>query len=89
MHHVHKHDPKVFDPTESAGTIADYFTANPDTNAIFMLGPNPSSALNLYVQEAGLEPGELYATTHDTSNEIFDMIVAPLPSGAKLTALHR
>lgn len=62
------------DPTESAGLISDYFTANPDTNAIFMLGPNPSSALNLYVQEAGIKPGDLYATTHDTSDEIFDMI---------------
>lgn len=62
------------DPTESAGKIADYFKANPDTNAIFMLGPNPSSALNLYVKEAGVKPGDLYATTHDTSAEIYDMI---------------
>jgi simple sugar transport system substrate-binding protein len=62
------------DPTESSGLIADYFTANPDTNAIFMLGPNPSSALNLYFQESGKQPREIYATTHDTSNEIFDMI---------------
>lgn len=61
-------------PTESAGILTDYFTANPETNAIFMLGPNPASALNLYLQESGREPGELYATTHDTSPEIFDMI---------------
>ncbi|MEZ4670356.1 MAG: substrate-binding domain-containing protein [Anaerolineae bacterium] len=60
------------DPTESAGKIADYFSANADTNAIFMLGPNPSSALNLYLNESGRTG--LYATTHDTSNEIFDMI---------------
>lgn len=64
------------DPTESAGKIQDYFTANPDTNAIFMLGPNPASALNLYVTEAGIQPGQLYATTHDTSQEIFNMIKA-------------
>lgn len=64
------------DPTESAGIIRDYFTANPDTNAIFMLGPNPSSALNLYFTEAGLEPRQIYATTHDTSPEIFDMVEA-------------
>lgn len=62
------------DPTESAGRLTDYFTANADTNAIFMLGPNPASALNLYLQESGREPGDLYATTHDTSPEIFDMI---------------
>ena len=64
------------DPTESAGKIKDYFTANPDTNAIFMLGPNPASALNLYIKEAGIQPGQLYATTHDTSAEIFDMVKA-------------
>lgn len=62
------------DPTSSAGVLADYFAANADTNAIFMLGPSPSSALNLYFQEAGREPREVYATTHDTSSEIYQMI---------------
>jgi len=62
------------DVTESAGTLADYFTANPDTNAAFMLGPNPSSSLNLYFNEAGRAPREVYATTHDTSSEIYQMI---------------
>lgn len=59
-------------PTESAGVINDYFSANADTNAIFMLGPNPSAALNLYLTESGRTG--LYATTHDTGEEIFDMI---------------
>lgn len=62
------------DPQASAGVIKDYFTANPDANAIFMLGPLPSSALNLYIKDAGIEPGALYATTHDTGSEIFQMI---------------
>jgi simple sugar transport system substrate-binding protein len=62
------------DVTESAGTLADYFSANADTNAIFMLGPSPSSSLNLYFQEAGRAPREVYATTHDTSSEIYQMI---------------
>jgi simple sugar transport system substrate-binding protein len=62
------------DPAASSQVIADYFAANPDANAIFMLGPLPSSALNLYVQEAGIAPGTLFATTHDTSPEIFQMI---------------
>lgn len=62
------------DPTDSSGKIGDYFKANPDTNAIFMLGPNPASALDLYIKEAGIKPGDLYATTHDTSAEIYDMI---------------
>ena len=62
------------DVTASAGTLQDYFSANPDTNAAFMLGPNPSSSLNLYIQEAGVMAGELFATTHDTSAEIYEMI---------------
>jgi simple sugar transport system substrate-binding protein len=62
------------DVTASAGTLNDYFTANPDTNAAFMLGPNPSSSLNLYFQEAGREPGDVFATTHDTSSEIYQML---------------
>jgi len=62
------------DATESAGTLADYFAANEDVNAIFMLGPTPASSLNLYMDEAGVEPGQLYATTHDTSAEIYEMI---------------
>jgi simple sugar transport system substrate-binding protein len=62
------------DVTESAGTLGDYFSANPETNAAFMLGPNPSSSLNLYLQEAGAAPGDVYATTHDTSTEIYGMI---------------
>jgi simple sugar transport system substrate-binding protein len=62
------------DVTESAGTLADYFSANPDTNAAFMLGPNPSSSLHLYIQENGVMPGDLFATTHDTSAEIYEMI---------------
>ena len=62
------------DVTASASTLNDYFTANPDANAAFMLGPNPSSSLNLYIQEAGVMAGEIFATTHDTSTEIYQMI---------------
>jgi ABC-type sugar transport system substrate-binding protein/DNA-binding CsgD family transcriptional regulator len=57
-----------------ASQLADYFKIHPDTNAIFMLGPSPASALHLYLQRAGLKPRQLYATTHDTSDEIFQMI---------------
>lgn len=63
-------------PDETAGILADYFAANPDTNAIFMLGPQPSAGLHLYIQEAGLEPRDIYATTHDTGAEIYEMIQA-------------
>ena len=62
------------DVTASAGTFADYFNANPDTNAVFSLGPNPASSLNLYFQESGVMAGDIFATTHDTSAEIYEMI---------------
>lgn len=62
------------DVTDSSGILADYFSANPETNAAFFLGPNPASSFNLYLQEAGRGPGEIYATTHDTSSEIYEMI---------------
>jgi simple sugar transport system substrate-binding protein len=54
--------------------IADYFKAHPETHAIFMFAPSPTSALHQYIQQAGLKPRQLYATTHDTSPEIFQMI---------------
>ena len=62
------------DVTASAGTFADYFSANPDTNAVFSLGPNPASSLNLFIQETGVMSGDIFATTHDTSAEIYEMI---------------
>jgi simple sugar transport system substrate-binding protein len=66
------------DVPASAGTIADFFAANPDTNAITLLGPNPSSSWNLAATEMGVpgrgEEGYIYATTHDTSQEIYEMI---------------
>ena len=62
------------DPTDNASIVADYFMANPETNAIFVLGPTPAQALNLYFHEAGRAPREVYATTHDTSAEIYEMI---------------
>lgn len=62
------------DATASAGVLQDYFAANPETNAVTVLGPTPASALNLAFQEMGTEPRQIYATTHDTSQEIYSMI---------------
>jgi simple sugar transport system substrate-binding protein len=62
------------DPNDNASIVADYFTANPETNAIFVLGPTPAQALNQYFHEAGRMPRDVYATTHDTSAEIYQMI---------------
>lgn len=67
---VHCEDP----PEMEAAHLANYFADHPETNAIFMLGPQPASALNLYIQQVGLKPRQLYATTRDTSPEIFQMI---------------
>jgi simple sugar transport system substrate-binding protein len=61
-------------PEETAGILSDYFSANADTNAIFMLGPQPASGLNLYLTESGRAAGEIFATSHDTSSEIYQMI---------------
>jgi simple sugar transport system substrate-binding protein len=62
------------DQAETAGILGDYFAANSETNAIFMLGPDPAGGLNTYFQEAGRAPREVYATTHDTSAGIYQMI---------------
>jgi len=62
------------DPNSNASILADYFAANPETNAIFVLGPTPAQALHQYFLEAGRAPREVYATTHDTSAEIYEMI---------------
>lgn len=68
------------DVTSSAGTLQDFFAANPEYNAIMTLGPNPASSFNLAAQEMGIgergEEGYIYATTHDTSQEIYEMIQA-------------
>jgi serine/threonine protein kinase/ABC-type sugar transport system substrate-binding protein len=58
----------------AAKQIADYFSKNPNTNAIFMLGPGPAHSLNLYLKQADLQPRHLYATTHDIGPEIFQML---------------
>ena len=77
------------DVTASAGTIQDFFAANSEYNAITMLGPNPSSSFNLAAQEMGMggrgEEGYIYATTHDTSQEIYEMI----QSGRLLQAIDQ
>lgn len=57
-----------------ADNLADYFADKPETNAISVLGPLPTMGLNLYIQESGLEPRQLYATGFDTSPVIIQMI---------------
>ena len=64
------------DPSKSAGILTDYFKSHKDTNAINTLGPNPASAYYTYVKDAGIKPGDIFHTTHDTSTQIFDNIKA-------------
>ena len=59
---------------ESAGLLADYFLAHPQTNAIATLGPLPADAFYLFADDRDLEPGEVFHATHDTSPAIFDRI---------------
>jgi simple sugar transport system substrate-binding protein len=63
-----------FVPQPAVAQIADYFASHPEANAIFMVGPQPVEVLKQYLQQAGVRPHQLYATTHDTSAEVFQMI---------------
>ena len=62
------------DINKNAGILTDYFKSHPNTNAITTLGPTPASAFYLYLKDAGVKPGTIFHTTHDTSSEIFDNI---------------
>lgn len=62
------------DPSKSAGVLADYFKSHPKTNAITLLGPSPASAYYIYAKDAGIKPGQMYHTNHDTSPELFENI---------------
>src|SRR5436190_2098527 len=54
--------------------LTDYFKSHPKTNAITTLGPIPADAYFLYLKDAGIKPGTIFHTTHDTSPTIFDNI---------------
>jgi simple sugar transport system substrate-binding protein len=62
------------DANKNAGILADYFKSHPTTNAINTLGPTPASAFYLYAKDAGVKPGQIFHTNHDTSAEIFENI---------------
>lgn len=59
---------------EVLNLLADYFTQHPETNVIFLATDFGAFLYPMYIQQAGLQPGQLYATTFDTSPEIFQMI---------------
>ncbi len=59
---------------QSAGLLADYFLAHPQTRAIATLGPLPADAFYLFADEQGKKAGEIIHVTHDTSPAIFQRI---------------
>jgi simple sugar transport system substrate-binding protein len=64
------------DPNKNASILSDYFKSHPNTNAINTLGPTPASGYYLYAKDAGVKPGDIFHTNHDTSTEIFENIKA-------------
>ncbi len=66
------------DPNKNASILADYFKSHPQTNAINTLGPTPAAAFYLYAKDAGVKPGQIFHTNHDTSAEIFENIKSGL-----------
>ncbi|GAB4539355.1 MAG: hypothetical protein Kow0063_28130 [Anaerolineae bacterium] len=62
------------DPAESQTIIADYYTANPDTDIFMTLGPNGANPFYAFMDAAGLGPGDVKHGTFDLSPEIIARI---------------
>ncbi len=58
------------DPAESATIMDDYFTANPDVDVWLTLGPNGANPFYAFMDNAGLEMGDIYHGTFDLGPEI-------------------
>lgn len=55
---------------ESQAAIAEYYAANPDTDAFLTLGPTGAQPFYAFMAAAGLGPGSVFHGTFDTSDEI-------------------
>jgi simple sugar transport system substrate-binding protein len=62
------------DPAESQTIIADYYTANPDTDIFMTLGPNGANPFYAFMDAAGLGAGDIVHGTFDLSPEIIARI---------------
>jgi simple sugar transport system substrate-binding protein len=62
------------DPAESQTIIADYYTANPNTDIYMTLGPNGANPFYAFLDAAGLAPGDVQHGTFDLSPEIIARI---------------
>ena len=58
------------DPAESATIMEDYFTANPDVDLWLTLGPNGANPFYTFMENAGLEKGDIFHGTFDLGPEI-------------------
>jgi len=58
------------DPAESATIMEDYFTANPDVDLWLTLGPNGANPFYSFMENAGLEKGDVFHGTFDLGPEI-------------------
>jgi simple sugar transport system substrate-binding protein len=62
------------DPAESQTVIADYYTANPDTDIFLTLGPNGANPFYAFMEAEGLGAGDITHGTFDISPEIAERI---------------
>ncbi|MGD9047365.1 MAG: substrate-binding domain-containing protein [Anaerolineae bacterium] len=77
--------PVTSDPVESQAIIADYYTANPDTDAFLTLGPGGATPFYAFMQAAGMAPGSVKHGTFDLSEEI----IARINDGTTLYAVDQ
>jgi simple sugar transport system substrate-binding protein len=73
------------DPVESKAIIADFYAANPGTDAFLTLGPVGAEAFYAFAQEAGLASGTVKHGTFDQSEEI----IARIQDGTTLYAVDQ
>jgi simple sugar transport system substrate-binding protein len=73
------------DPVESQTIIADFYAANPGTDAFLTLGPSGADPFYAFMQAAGLTPGSVKHGTFDLSDEI----IARIKDGTTLYAVDQ
>jgi simple sugar transport system substrate-binding protein len=77
--------PVTADPVESQAIIADFYAANPGTDAFLTLGPGGATPFYAFMQAAGLGPGSVKHGTFDLSDEI----IARIKDGTTLYAVDQ
>lgn len=62
------------DAAEGTTIMDDYYTANPDVDIWYTLGPLSANPFYAFMQNAGLQAGDLYHGTNDLTPEIAERI---------------